>query len=208
MSLFSEEMEAFIKTELQGVENKIGINLLNQTFGTDFKVSQLQAWRKRKHCPSGYDAKFSKGTPSSRKGRTWNDLNIPFETQERMRLTCFKKGFRPHNIVQIGTEKTHVDGYVYVKVADGNLNGNWRLKHRLVWEQANGPIPEGMIVFFKDGDRSNCTIENLALVGVESRILAKDMQGIGSDELWGALETLGRLNGKIGEMKDVRQNKE
>ena len=37
-------------------------------------------------------------------------------------------------------------------------------KHRVVWEQAHGPIPEGYLVKFKDGNRMNCSIDNLYLV--------------------------------------------
>ena len=34
---------------------------------------------------------------------------------------------------------------------------------RVVWEQHNGPIPPKQLVKYKDGDRSNCVIENLYL---------------------------------------------
>jgi hypothetical protein len=52
-------------------------------------------------------------------------------------------------------------GYVLVKVADPDV---WVRKHRLVWETAHGPIPEGYRVIFADGDRSNFAIDNLILV--------------------------------------------
>ena len=40
----------------------------------------------------------------------------------------------------------------------------WVPEHRYVWEQANGPVPEGYLVTFKDGNGENCAIENLAIV--------------------------------------------
>lgn len=208
MPLFSTEIEHFVRGELQGVENSIGVELINKRFSTNFKVSQLRAWRKNNKCPSGYDAKFQKGHDSEQKGKTWEELGFSKESLENMRATCFKKGNRPHNVVPLGTEKVHEDGYIFVKVADGKGNSNWIQKHRFVWEQANGPIPKGMYIFFKDGDRSNCNLENLALVGGEAKVIAKEMQNNGTDELWDALAMLGRLNNKIGEIKDGRQDKE
>ena len=40
----------------------------------------------------------------------------------------------------------------------------WEMLHRATWEEHNGPIPEGMMVVFKDGNQLNCDIENLMLV--------------------------------------------
>ena len=36
--------------------------------------------------------------------------------------------------------------------------------HRYVWEEVNGPIPEGMLIHHVDGDKLNNEIENLELV--------------------------------------------
>ena len=52
----------------------------------------------------------------------------------------------------------------YEKVKDGpNPAENWRPKHHLVWEAANGPIPADSVIIFLDGDRKNIALENLAL---------------------------------------------
>jgi hypothetical protein len=76
--------------------------------------------------------------------------------------TTFKKGNRPQTWVPIGTEVlTTKDQYIKVKVANPN---KWKFKHRLVWEQHHGPIPRGMVVSFKDGDKTNCAVGNLELI--------------------------------------------
>lgn len=36
--------------------------------------------------------------------------------------------------------------------------------HRVIWEEANGPIPAGHMLTFKDRDRTNCQLKNLELV--------------------------------------------
>ena len=59
----------------------------------------------------------------------------------------------------IGHETVDKDGYIYVITYKGRVP-----KHRHVWEQANGPIPPNHCVKFKDGDRTNCSLDNLYLV--------------------------------------------
>jgi len=40
----------------------------------------------------------------------------------------------------------------------------WIPLHRKVWEEHNGPVPDGYCVSFKDKNPKNCTIENLMLI--------------------------------------------
>ena len=47
---------------------------------------------------------------------------------------------------------------------EGEQWERWEFLHRAVWEEHNGPVPEGMIVSFKDSDRMNCDIDNLMLI--------------------------------------------
>lgn len=74
--------------------------------------------------------------------------------------TEFKKGAKPWNTKEIGDKSKTADGYVVVKVENGK---RWKLRARLVWEEHNGPIPEGMRVIHLDGNKENDAIENLAL---------------------------------------------
>lgn len=67
----------------------------------------------------------------------------------------------------IGTYRVNPDGYLDVKVADdGPPQKRWERVHRLVWEQANGPIPEGHIVVFKPGRRTT-ELEAITADGLE-----------------------------------------
>jgi len=40
----------------------------------------------------------------------------------------------------------------------------YKHKHVWIWEQSNGPVPEGMAVVFIDADKQNCNLDNLMLV--------------------------------------------
>jgi hypothetical protein len=61
----------------------------------------------------------------------------------------------------IGSEHVDCYGRWYIKTAQPNV---WKQKHRVVWEAANGPVPQGHSVIFADGDRSNFDLDNLLLV--------------------------------------------
>lgn len=59
----------------------------------------------------------------------------------------------------IGTEKI-INGYLYVKVADGH----WQLKHRIIMEEMLGrPLTKAEYIRFKDGNRKNLDPDNLEL---------------------------------------------
>lgn len=91
------------------------------------------------------------------------------------RRTQFKKGemsgAAQHNYVPIGSYRLSKDGYLEQKVTDDpNLvpARRWVGVHRLVWEAANGPIPDNHVVAFLPGRRTNVldeiTIDALELV--------------------------------------------
>jgi len=91
--------------------------------------------------------------------------------------TSFKKGHKPHNWVPIGSERITKDGYVQIKIQEGKFQKNWRGKHILVWEEHNGPVPEGHAVIFGDGNNRNFDIDNLILVS-RAQLLKLNQQGL------------------------------
>lgn len=63
------------------------------------------------------------------------------------------------NSLPIGSESIF-RGTVHIKTA----RGKWEPKHRWLWVQENGPIPNGQVIIFKDGNKQNITVDNLMLV--------------------------------------------
>jgi hypothetical protein len=75
--------------------------------------------------------------------------------------TSFKKGLIPKNVLPVGSERIDKDGYTLVKILEPNV---WELKHRIVWKERFGEIPDKHAVIFINGDKSNFDISNLVLV--------------------------------------------
>ena len=99
------------------------------------------------------------------KGHEPHNKGVPMSSDvyERVKHTMFKKGGKPHNTQPVGTIHFRTDKagrtYAYIKIKDKD----WRLMHRVVWEQHNGPIPPGHVVRFKDGNTMNWHIDNLEM---------------------------------------------
>ncbi len=62
----------------------------------------------------------------------------------------------------LGSERAIKDGYIVVKIAYPRVE---RLKHHLEWEKYNPPIDiRRECLMFLDGDKTNCSIDNLVKV--------------------------------------------
>jgi hypothetical protein len=107
----------------------------------------------RKGWRTGRTGQFVKGQEPPNKGKT-----MPYN--ENSAKTQFKKGGRPHTWRGAGHERINSrDGYVIMFVAETNpwTGASTRpvLKHRYLWEQVNGPLPEGYCLKCLDGDKTN-----------------------------------------------------
>lgn len=145
-----------------GRSRKEIIDLFHARFGDEVSGENIIAAMKRREICNGIDARFQKGQVSHNKGQKMTE-----ELYRKAQPTMFKKGELPHNTLPVGAEVITDDGYIKVKVSDRRdipARFNWKLKHRLVWEEAHGPIPEGHVIVFLDRNRQNVDIDNLACV--------------------------------------------
>lgn len=109
-------------------------------------------------------ARFQPGHIPATKGRKMEEFCSP-EALARSSATRFKTGHKPRNWRPIGSERKTRDGYTAIKVAEG-IN-QWKLKHKVVWEEHNGKVPRGYKISFRDNNPDNCDISNLYLVTCE-----------------------------------------
>lgn len=105
---------------------------------------------------------FRKGHTPFNKGKKWEHY-MSEEGQRKASETFF--GGKPHNTPPPGYEVLRAahrgKRYWWIKPADGR---RMMPKHRWLWEQAYGSIPKGYNVQFKDGDTTNCVLDNLYLI--------------------------------------------
>ena len=177
MRRIPEEIRQFIREHVAGTYNKDLATMVNEKFGTNHTQTSSSDLKYQMCGRSGIDAGIKKGEHLSR-ATEWKKGHVPINKGTKGMFpnaggaTRFKKGQRPHNYRQVGTEVKNSDGYWKVKVADPNI---WKMKHVLVWEQEHGPVPEGMVVTFLDGDHDHCTPDNLALISMEANIRRNQM---------------------------------
>lgn len=163
---YPQGMYEFIRDNSWHVSSKDMAEMVNEKFGTNFTPSRMKQFRQRHGIKSGCTGWFQKGRSPGTKGKTLEEIckGDP-EKLDRVRSTQFKKGQRPANELPVGAIVISTDGYKLRKrQMEGTQWERWEFLHRAVWEEHNGPIPEGMTVSFKDSDRMNCDISNLMLI--------------------------------------------
>jgi hypothetical protein len=118
------------------------------------------------------DSQKKKGQVSWNKGKRQEDY-MSAEAIEKTKKSRFKKGNEPHNTNKNGngaivSRKDNTGrNYKYIRIE----KGFWELYHRIIWEKANGKIPENHIVIFKDDNPQNTEIENLELISMTENML-------------------------------------
>jgi hypothetical protein len=115
--------------------------------------------------------------------------------------TQFKKGTKPPNHKPAGTIR-EVDGYFEIKIAEGMRQ--WRLLHRVIWERCNGPIPQGHIVSFLDGNAKNINIKNMALFTKAQNMKRNTVHNY-PKEIVHLVQLRAALNRQINKRKDYEQ---
>lgn len=124
--------------------------------------------RRNANHPKSIARRFKKGQDPPNKGKRIEEF-MSKDGIERSSRTRFKKGQLPHNTKPVGYERVDKkDGYVHMKVEMGR---KLVLKHRYVWEQEHGEIPKGYVVTFIDGNKLNCSIENLQLISMRENMM-------------------------------------
>lgn len=169
--------------------------MFNERFGLSLSRSAISGTIQRCKLKNGRDGRFKPGQIPPNKGL--RGISYP-----GMEATQFKPGNHPQTYKPVGTESERSDGYMWVKVADPKT---WKMKHVAVWESVNGPVPEGHVVIFGDGNRQNFDPVNLVLVS-RAELLMMNKFGLvgGSAELTMAGKTVANLRMKIAQSRKGR----
>ena len=196
-------MKQFILDNYKGRYNQELADLFNQKFNTNITSRTIKSYKANNKLNSGLTGKFRKGQTPHNKGK-----KMPKEVYEKVKHTMFAKGNVPPNHRPVGSERISKDGYIEVKVAEPN---KWRLKQRVVYEEAKGKIPEGCPIIFLDGNKRNFDIDNLRCI-TRSELLYLNCNGLNnSNEITETGILMARLdrtkNKKKQELKDKNVKK-
>lgn len=137
------------------------------------------------------------GNVSHNKGKKQADYMTP-EGIANSKKTTFKKGQLPPNSIgvkdgdiRVRKDKRGVE-CKFIRVA----LGKWVALQRFVWEKEHGPIPDGMIIYFKNGNSMNCAIDNLGMMSKAENALRNSWTTNQPDEYFAFL--------LAGKQKDLR----
>ena len=157
---YPEGKEQYIRSIAKGKKSGEIAKAVSEHFGIEFTESNCRAYKRNHKISSGIDCRFKKGNEPANKGKAMGR-----EQYAKCQATMFHKGDIPANHMEVG-EYTHTtDGYLIRKVQEkGTQRERFEYVHRKVWEEHNGPIPDGKMVSFLDGNKDNCDIDNLVLL--------------------------------------------
>lgn len=160
---WTEEVKDFIRREVKTHSMKEVAEMVKTEFKwPEMSETLIKGALMRYHIKTGRTGRYEKGSVPANKGKPMSEA-----TRRKIERTWFQKGQRPPNELPIGSRVFSKDGYLMEKIRDdlkSKACERWRPVHQLLWEKERGPIPEGYVVTFLDGDNTNITIENLALV--------------------------------------------
>lgn len=138
-----------------------------------------------------------------RKGHTPHNKGKRFVAGGRSHETRFGPGHLPHN--------AKTDGYISVRVHKRtgipykwirlSIN-NWQQLHKHTWEEANGPVPEGHIVVFRDRNTMNCNLDNLECISRAENMRRNTIHRYPED-VKKNIRLVGKLNRKIKKIEDA-----
>lgn len=150
VSLYPRKTNAEIAELLGRTESAI------QTMGKKLRLRKDPDFRKQVRVST---IKHNRPKESWTKGRSPKDRMSPEKYAEWLVSvrTNVEKAWRARALPE-GSRRWHPNRGVEVKI-----NGKWHREAVVNWEAHNGPVPKGMIVICKDGDRWNTSIDNLKL---------------------------------------------
>ena len=149
--------------------------------------------------------RFRKGIVPANKG-----LRRPGYAPGRMASTQFKKGQVSANTMPMWAFRW-VDAYLMLKTGKQHAppNTGWEYVHKLIWEQANGPLPDWREarLWWKDGDHANNSLGNLELVSAEEHMERTTVHNL-PPALKEVIMLTAALKRKIGNREGKKQNGE
>lgn len=142
------------KTTIASIAQRLGLHKTREW------IAERARLRSSDPNHGGRATRFQKGRTPFQKGKKIEEW-MSSEGIANSVKGRFKKGRPSQNIRPVGSERVNIDGYIEIKIAEPS---KWRQKQRVVWEAEHGPVPDGYMVSFIDGNKQNCALSNLRLM--------------------------------------------
>lgn len=158
---YSQEELAWIYDNRKMIRKDAHAQFVQKFDRHDVSFDNYKALCTRNGWMTGRTGTFDPGHVPANKGK-----KMPYHPNSAR--TRFKKGQQPHNTKYAGHERITKDGYVEISVEETNPHTGFERryvqKHRHLWEQKNGKIPEDHFLKCLDGDKQNCDPSNWELL--------------------------------------------
>jgi len=154
---YSQEELAWIKAHKTQVRRNAHARFCAKFDRKDISLTNYASLCKRMGWLTGRTGQYAPGQTPENKGK-----KMPYNANSAK--TQFKKGRKPHNTNYLGHERVSKDGYVEISISETNPHTGYErryvLKHRYIWEQANGPLAKDMCLKCLSDDKTNTDLSN------------------------------------------------
>lgn len=108
------------------------------------------------------------------------------------------------NLKPLGHRRITDEGYHQEKIReDGPPHRRWAMVHVMVWQAENGPVPDGHIITFLNGDKNDLRLENLACIHRRDN-MARNSRHAMPAEINELIYLRGRLTRQINKRTDKK----
>ena len=166
MIRYPDEVKRYIYEHYKGCGAKDMAKKVSEKFNLPVTSSMMKSFYGNHKLNSGVTGHFPKGHVPANKGKKIEEYMTP-EAIEKSSKTRFKEGGKPKNTDPIGAVKEFKDGYLWVKIDNkpkAKKRVNWMPLHEFMYVFWNGPVPEGKLVFFRNGNKRDFGRDNLGLI--------------------------------------------
>lgn len=207
----NEEELAFLEKNYLGRSRAELTRMFNEHFGTSLTEGAIKQACNLRGWKNGLTGKF--GTRED-----WKPWNIGISKEEFYshydKGAVYKntRGMVNGNILYHKGDIVYWHGQKHIVIADASgfdlskKKYSWKDRviplGRYVWEQANGPIPSGYKIIYKDGNVNNCELDNLLCVNNATIMYLAANDGFRSGEV---TETMVDISTACQAIKKVRE---
>jgi hypothetical protein len=163
---YTKEEIRFLEQTVPGHSYEETRQLFNERFGLVLNPDQLKGKIKRMGLKNGIDPRFGYD-------------RIPYKPEKGVippQLRDYHGFCHGHTVNSMpeGSERVESDGYVVVKIRDGE---KWKPKHVIIWEEVHGPVPKGHVIIFADKNKQNFSLDNLLMIS-KSELFVMNRYGL------------------------------